>query len=82
VSSAISAWHAEAVTKTGSESLIDEKRTRFLKHLVEFRCRHFSNRVKNDVVFDGEESLRTNEALMGELAAFKIGTILPLSSDT
>jgi hypothetical protein len=24
---------------------VNEKRTRFLKHLVEFRCRHFANRA-------------------------------------
>jgi hypothetical protein len=33
--------------------LVDEKRMRFLKHLVELRGRHLSNWVKNDVVFNG-----------------------------
>jgi hypothetical protein len=31
--------------------------------------------VKNDVVFNGEKSLRTNKARLRELAAFKIGMI-------
>jgi hypothetical protein len=31
--------------------------------------------MKNDLVFNGEKSLQTNEALMGELSLFKIGTI-------
>jgi hypothetical protein len=31
--------------------------------------------VKNDPVINREKSLRTNEALLGELVAFKIGTI-------
>jgi hypothetical protein len=52
-----------------------EKRTHFPQHLVEFRRLHLSNRVKNEVVFKCEESLRTNEAWLAELAAFKIAAI-------
>jgi hypothetical protein len=54
------------------ENLVDEKRTRFLKHLIEFRCRYFSNRVKNDAVLNGEKALRANEPRLRELAAFKV----------
>ncbi len=57
------------------ERLINEKAAHFLKHLVEFRGVHLSNRVKNDVVFKGEKSLRTNEAWLADLAAFTIATI-------
>jgi hypothetical protein len=52
-----------------------EKLTHFHQYLVKFRCVHFSNRLKNDTAINCEKSLRTNEALVGELAAFKIGTI-------
>jgi hypothetical protein len=40
------------------------------QHLVEFRGLHLSNRVKNDVVFNGEKSLRTNDARLRQLAAW------------
>jgi hypothetical protein len=52
-----------------------EKLTHFHQYLVEFRCLHLSNRLKNDPAINGEKSLRTNEALVGELSVFKIGTI-------
>jgi hypothetical protein len=52
-----------------------EKLTHFHQYLVEFRCLHLSNRLKNDAAINGEKALRTNEALVGELAPFKIGTI-------
>src|SRR5439155_5739672 len=52
-----------------------EKLTHFPQHLVEFRCLHLSNRVKNEVVFKCEKSLRTNEAWLAELSAFKVATI-------
>jgi hypothetical protein len=52
-----------------------EKLTHFPQHLVEYRCVHLSNRVKNDPTINGEKSLWTNEALMRELSAFKIATI-------
>jgi hypothetical protein len=46
---------------------VDKKYARFLKHLVEFLRAYFSHRVKDDVLFDGEQSLRTNEAGLREL---------------
>jgi len=52
--------------------LINEKRARFLKHLVRISQRHFSNCVKDHVLFDGEKSLRTDEAGLIDLAAFAI----------
>jgi hypothetical protein len=52
-----------------------EKLTHFHQYLVEFRCLHLSNRLKNDPAINGEKSLRTNEALVGELSVFKIGAI-------
>ena len=55
--------------------LVDEKAAHSLKHLVEFLDRHFSNRVKDDVLFDGEKPLRTNETGLIDLAALTIGTI-------
>jgi len=54
------------------ETLIDEKRANFLKHFVEFLGSHFSNRVKDDVLFDTEKPLRANEARVGEFATFEI----------
>jgi hypothetical protein len=45
------------------------------QHLVEFRGLHLSNRVKNEMVFKCEKPLRTNEAWLAELAAFKIAAI-------
>jgi hypothetical protein len=57
------------------KNLVNEKRARFLKHLVEFRRRHFSNGVENDVLFDSEKSLLPNEAWPPDFAAFTIGTI-------
>ena len=60
-------------SRRGNQStLVDEKRTRFLKHLVEFFGGHFSDGMKNDVLFDSEKSLRTNKARLRKLAAFKI----------
>jgi hypothetical protein len=52
-----------------------EKLTHFHQYLVKFRCLHLSNRVKNDSAINGEKSLRTNEALVRELASFEIGAI-------
>jgi hypothetical protein len=52
-----------------------EKLTHFHQHLVEFRCLHFSNRVKNEVVFKREKALWTNEARLTEFAAFTIAII-------
>jgi hypothetical protein len=52
-----------------------EKLTHFHQYLVKFRCVHLSNRLKNDTAINCEKSLRTNEALVGELAPFKIGAI-------
>src|SRR4029077_9166169 len=52
-----------------------EKLTHFPQHLVEFRRLHLSNRVKNEVVFKCEKSLRTNEARLTEFAAFAIAII-------
>src|SRR5205823_298967 len=42
---------------------------------VKFHRVHLSNRFKNDAVINCEKSLRTNEALLGELSVFEIGTI-------
>jgi hypothetical protein len=52
-----------------------EKLTHFPQHLVEFRGVHFSNRMKNDPAINCEKSLWTNEALVGKLSVFEIGTI-------
>jgi len=52
-----------------------EKLTHSPQYLVEFRRLHLSNRVKNEVVFKCEKSLRTNEAWLAELAAFKIAAV-------
>src|SRR4029077_13311675 len=52
-----------------------EKLAHFPQHLVEFRRLHLSNRVKNEVVFKCEKSLRTNEARLTEFAAFAIAII-------
>jgi hypothetical protein len=52
-----------------------EKFTHFHQYLPEFCCVHLSNRLKNDAAINAEKSLRTNEALVGELSVFKIGTI-------
>ena len=57
------------------KTLVDKKRASFLKHLVEFRGVHLSDRVKNDVVFKSEKSLRPNEAWLTDLAAFTIGIV-------
>jgi len=57
------------------ENSVNEKPAHFLKHLVEFRRRHFSNGVENDVLFDGEKSLGTNEAWLIDLAPFTIAVI-------
>jgi hypothetical protein len=57
------------------ESLIDEKRARFLKYLVEFLSRHFSNRAKTDMLFEGKKPLRTNEAWLAYPAALAIAVI-------
>src|SRR5436189_1485438 len=56
-------------------ALVNEKRARFLEYLVEFLCCDFSNRMKNDVLFDAEKSLRTNEAWLTDFAALTIGII-------
>src|SRR5436309_1053389 len=53
-------------------TLVDKKFPHPLKHFVEFLSGHLSNRMKNDVMFDGEKSLRTDEARLRKLAAFKI----------
>src|SRR5437763_9991875 len=52
-----------------------EKLTHFHQYLVKFHRVHLSNRFKNDAVINCEKSLRTNEALLGELSVFEIGTI-------
>jgi len=57
------------------QQLVDKERASFLKHLVEFRGVHLSNRVKNEVVFKSEKSLRPNEAWLANLAAFTIAAI-------
>jgi len=56
-------------------SLIDKERAHFLKYLVVFRGRHFSHWANNDVLFDGEQSLRADETRLIDLAAFTIGFI-------
>src|SRR5436309_835196 len=53
-------------------TLVDKKFPHPLKHFVEFLSGHLSNRMKNDVLFDAEQSLRTDEARLRKLAAFKI----------
>src|SRR5438094_8616609 len=53
-------------------TLVDKKFPHPLKHFVEFLSGHLSNRMKNDVLFDAEQSLRTDEARLRRLAAFKI----------
>ena len=55
--------------------LVDEKSAHSLKYLVEFFGGYFSDRVKNDVLFDGEESLWTDEAGLTDFAAFTIAFI-------
>src|SRR6266568_7110179 len=57
------------------QQLVDKERASFLKHLVEFRGVHLSNRVKNDVVFKSEKALRANEAWLTDFAAFTIAAI-------
>ncbi len=57
------------------QQLVDKERASFLKHLVEFRGVHLSNRVKNDVVFKCEKALRANEAWLTDFAAFTIAAI-------
>jgi len=52
-----------------------EKLTHSSQYFVEFRCLHLSNRVKNQVVFKCEKSLRTNEAWLTHPAAFTIAGI-------
>jgi hypothetical protein len=54
---------------------VDEKSAHSLKDLVEFLDRHFSNRLKNEVLFDCEKALRTNKARPVELAALTIAFI-------
>src|SRR5262249_23127308 len=61
--------------RTTRSTSVDEKRARFFKHLVEFFGSHFSNRVKDDVLFNCEKPLRTNETGLIDLAALTIGTI-------
>jgi hypothetical protein len=58
-----------------SRQSIDEKPAHFLKYLVEFLRRHFSNGVENDVLFDGEKSLRANKTWLTDFAAFTIAII-------
>src|SRR5439155_23885551 len=53
-------------------TLVDKKFPHSLKHFVEFLSGHLSNRMKNDVLFDAKQSLRTDEARLRKLAAFKI----------
>jgi len=57
------------------ERSVYEEPAHSLKHLVEFLCCHLSNRVKNEVVFKGEKSLRTNKSRLRELSAFKVADI-------
>jgi len=75
VMSAIFARHAVVWRlrhEGGGENLVNEEPAHSLKHFVEFLSGHLSNRMKNDVMFDGEQSLRTDEARLRKLAAFKI----------
>jgi len=70
----VKSQHLTFVPSNSWTALI-EKFTHFPQHLIEFRSVHLSNRVKNDPVINCEKSLRTNEALLGELSVFEIGTI-------
>jgi hypothetical protein len=63
------------VAHSSNQDDLNEKLTHFHQYLVEFRCVHLSNRVKNDPAINVEKALRTNEALVGELSVFEIGTI-------
>jgi hypothetical protein len=56
-------------------TLVDEKSTRSLKHLIEFFGGHFSDGMENDVLLDGKKSLRPDEAWLTDLAAFTIGIV-------
>ena len=55
--------------------LFNKELARSFQNLVEFGFGDFSNLVKDDVVFDTEKSLRTNEAGLIDLTAFTIGFI-------
>jgi hypothetical protein len=56
-------------------SLLDEELARSFQNLVKFLFGYFSNRVKNDVMFQCEKPLWANVARLVDLAAFTIGTI-------
>jgi len=64
----------QEIAGCGKQS-VDEKRARFLKHFVEFRGCHFPNGLENEVLFDGEKALRTNEAWLTDFAAFTIAFV-------
>jgi len=59
----------------GVDFLVDEKRARFLEYLVVFRGGYFADCAKNDVLFDGEKSLRPNKAWLTNFPPFAIGVI-------
>jgi hypothetical protein len=68
-------WDLVISVISAVKRLVNEKPAHFLKYLVEFLRRHFSNGVENDVLFDGEKALRPNEAGLIDLAAFTIAVI-------
>src|SRR5439155_3091953 len=45
---------------SNSSAVLIEKLTYFPQHFAEFRCLHFSDRVKNEVVFNGEKSFSSD----------------------
>src|SRR5262245_26355036 len=52
-----------------------QKGSSFLEHFVEFFGSHFSNRVKDHVLFDSEKSLRTDKARVTDFATLAIALI-------
>jgi hypothetical protein len=69
----ISACHAVVRRlPDGGERSVDQEFPHSLENFVKFFRRHLSDRVQNDVLFDTEKSLRTNEAGLRKLAAFEI----------
>src|SRR5206468_10571488 len=55
--------------------LVYKKPAHSLEHLIELVCGHLSDRVKNEVLFDGEKPLRTNKARLIDLAPLTIAAI-------